>query len=1647
MTVDETSVRLDPELAAVYLTLADRRGGPRAVERTALRTRSRSARDLLSYAASPGHLGADALVRAVREARAAGSAASPPELDLEWTLALARTIGMQNLDERDPGDAVLLLQELRRQHGTAMFTPTVQQTVVERLWQAGEHGLLRAWLPHLRQLRPDVQRYLRADLTNPFSMRPGLRRRIAARRWQRLVDKIFTEHGIEPIRVVEGQDTPFDGLRCDVDDPVTDGPLVTVIMPVYRPGPELVTSVRSICEQTWRNLEVLIMDDASPAGHEEVLDACAALDARVQVHRMDRNGGTYLARNAALDIASGELVTVQDADDWSHPRRIELQAKVLLADPGIPATRSYCLRVSEDLVLQRPGYETSQENASSFMFRREQALATAGYFDRSRKSADTEFRRRLELATGALTTDLRVPLAVVRMAGGSLSRADFVPGWHHPSRYIYRAAYERWHARLTSGADPYLPRFQQERRFAVPQRFQIDQESLAVRPPHYDVVLLGDWRHLGPAQRAMLGQVRALVGAGYRVGLTHRESYQDLSPRRQPLHPEVLDLVNEAAADFVALDQVSSVSLLVVRPPELLQFAPAEPSTLQVDRVVVVADRPPHALDGTDRRYSPAVCDATVRTTFSAEPLWVPQTAGIRRMLTDEIPSDRLAAVGGVDVVEVSDGRPAGEGRRSDRPVLGRRVADPPSSSAWPASREEVLAVYPVDGSVQVRVLGDLDAVTQVLGEERRPEGWVSYRNSEIDVAELVDQIDVYVHHPHPRTVETLDPDVARAVAGGCVAVLPPRFEGVFGEAALYAEPADVPDVVRSLHDDPVAYREQSDRGTATLRARFGRDAYLAEVRGLIGPPRARDEDRAGLEPPGTTPAAPAAVPRPRRSTAVHGRPPRDLRVILTATAGSVPRLGETLQRMRDDGLLFGTPVTVVYAADARVAVRDPALQHPGVRFVEAEGTGRTQLAEAACAELATTEATFVTVADVPRGGDLRSWSRALHRELDRLRTVDLRAPLPVLVWTRRCNQQTVSAYLSMALRTAAPAPGPFLEHLAGLCLRSSAPRVEALDPSDGQVEVSVWLAARLSPDLPRPPWRYRLVLVRGREATAPVASPPVGLTQRVDNRGNLVWEDLRARIPLEDAGEGNHVFTIEVDTEVEALRTRRRLRPSKGVLLSARTVTMASPTDPGAVVRYLVHAGGARAATYLTTRVGRGASGRVRWSAGLVRKDVGALLRRRGGRQMIALRLARLVTRPFFVGRQIWLVGERTDTAQDNGLHLFRHLRVTDPRRDVYYVIDPASPQRGRVAPLGNVVDHSSLRHQLLMLHADVLANAYSTRYLTPSSWSQESYVQHLAWRIGALRVYLKHGVHLNPNAVKRGISGYDMFLTVMPRESEAIRAVSGYDRQIREIGMPRYDGLVPAPSTRTVLFMPTWRQYLVPRLSGRPNPGQIPFEGSAYEQFVSGFLQSPRLHDLLERHDFRLTFLPHYNMASSFDRSVRSSDRISLADTDVTSFQDLLRGCDAFITDYSSVHFDVAYLGTPVIYARFDEADYEAGHASRSWFDYETDGYGPVVRTLEETLDALEVVLDRGCTMEEVYAARVAGSFTYRDRDNCARTVAAIDELSAARRRGPGPTGHDPEAPDPAPEAPAVTDPAHGGPGGRAPGRSTPVPGHMEP
>ena len=94
-----------------------------------------------------------------------------------------------------------------------------------------------------------------------------------------------------------------------------EGPKISVIVPVYKVEPYLRKCLNSIVNQTYQNLEIILVDDGSPDNCGLICDEYAQSDSRIQtIHK--KNEGLSSARNAALDIATGEYIAFVDSDDW-----------------------------------------------------------------------------------------------------------------------------------------------------------------------------------------------------------------------------------------------------------------------------------------------------------------------------------------------------------------------------------------------------------------------------------------------------------------------------------------------------------------------------------------------------------------------------------------------------------------------------------------------------------------------------------------------------------------------------------------------------------------------------------------------------------------------------------------------------------------------------------------------------------------------------------------------------------------------------------------------------------------------------------------------------------------------------------------------------------------------------------------------------------------------------------------------------------------------------------------------------------------------------------------------------------------------------------------------------------------------------------
>jgi glycosyltransferase involved in cell wall biosynthesis len=115
---------------------------------------------------------------------------------------------------------------------------------------------------------------------------------------------------------------------------MTSKPLVSVILPAYNSEEYLSRSISSILNQTYKNLELIVINDGSTDRTEEVVEKYAETETRI-VYCSQENTGPSSARNTGIERSVGEYIAYQDSDDYSYPTRLERQVEFLEGNPTV----------------------------------------------------------------------------------------------------------------------------------------------------------------------------------------------------------------------------------------------------------------------------------------------------------------------------------------------------------------------------------------------------------------------------------------------------------------------------------------------------------------------------------------------------------------------------------------------------------------------------------------------------------------------------------------------------------------------------------------------------------------------------------------------------------------------------------------------------------------------------------------------------------------------------------------------------------------------------------------------------------------------------------------------------------------------------------------------------------------------------------------------------------------------------------------------------------------------------------------------------------------------------------------------------------------------------------------------------------------
>ena len=387
-------------------------------------------------------------------------------LDRRWSevLALYR-----------PGD---LLRQARGASALRHFPAVLYADALRHLGLENESTRAIEWLKNTYSETTD-SRLLEANHRLAFGEGEG-----GCAGWLEVINAMYAEHDRQGIMLSAGKSPPMDRLvpaqplavRSDVTDQ-SSRPLISVLVPAYNAAGTIGSALSSIQTQTWREFEIIVVDDGSVDDTVDVVREAAMTDDRVRLERLPAQGGAYAARNCGLELARGEYITVHDADDWSHPQKLEMQMQHLQANPSLKGCVSSWVRMQSDLFIggwDHPGAWAGwvHMNNSSFLFSRE-VFETLGYWDEVACGADTEYIDRVRAAWGASAVGEVVPhlpLSFARIAQGSLTQASqtHILTMLKGPRMDYHKAYMRWHRHARAPEDLYRQRGQRNRPFLVP---------------------------------------------------------------------------------------------------------------------------------------------------------------------------------------------------------------------------------------------------------------------------------------------------------------------------------------------------------------------------------------------------------------------------------------------------------------------------------------------------------------------------------------------------------------------------------------------------------------------------------------------------------------------------------------------------------------------------------------------------------------------------------------------------------------------------------------------------------------------------------------------------------------------------------------------------------------------------------------------------------------------------------------------------------------------------------------------------------------------------------------------------------------------------------------------------------------------------
>lgn len=367
------------------------------------------------------------------------------------------------------------------------------------------------------------------------------------------------------------------------------------------------------------------------------------------------------------------------------------------------------------------------------------------------------------------------------------------------------------------------------------------------------------------------------------------------------------------------------------------------------------------------------------------------------------------------------------------------------------------------------------------------------------------------------------------------------------------------------------------------------------------------------------------------------------------------------------------------------------------------------------------------------------------------------------------------------------------------------------------------------------------------------------------------------------------------------------------------------------------------------------------------------------------------------FKKKEIWLISDRPTAAGDNGYHFFKYV-VEKNDKDIkpYFIIDKSSNDYHKMKKIGNVLNYNSFKYKINFLLSDKIISSQADLWVQNAFGKDNEFYRDL---YTFDQIFLQHGIIMNDFAtwLKCYDKNFKIFVTSAQGEYDSIvNGNYGYDKNVVKLtGLPRYDNLQD-DSKKIIAIMPTWRNYISERfaVSEGKRLYNEKFKESEYFEHYNRLINDEELLNVMRDNGYEGLFVVHpCHVENSIDFE---ENEVFKVNSGIADYQKIFKEANLLITDYSSVHFDFAYLKKPVIYTLFDKEDFFTRHTSqKGYFEYERDSFGPVCYDYESTKKAIIETINNDCKLEKKYEKKIDKFYKYKDKKNCERVYKEIKNL----------------------------------------------------